>query len=130
MDALVGLLAAVVGLAVVAGSTHYLRNATASGALERNALVGLRTSATMASDEGWREGHRAAGPWLTATVRLGYLAAAAAAVSALAGLSTALFLSLAWAVVAVAYPVLLGLLITGTVIAHRAAGDARRAGSR
>ena len=36
------------------------------GKLRRNRALGIRTTATLSSDEAWLRGHRAAGPWMTA----------------------------------------------------------------
>ncbi|MFJ6697454.1 SdpI family protein [Streptomyces sp. NPDC091272] len=38
----------------------------ATGLLRRNALVGIRTARSTASDEAWRSVHRTAAPWLYA----------------------------------------------------------------
>ncbi|MFD6949635.1 MULTISPECIES: SdpI family protein [unclassified Nocardiopsis] len=130
MEEAIGLVAAVLGLVVAAGAAHYVRSATRDGALERNAFLGLRTRATLSSDRAWREGHLAAGPWLVAAVRGGYLAAAAAAAAALAAMAADAFLLLAWAAVAVGYAVLLALLVIGTVRADAAAKASPREGAR
>lgn len=36
------------------------------GDLARNRVVGVRTPATLASDEAWKVAHRLAGPWMVA----------------------------------------------------------------
>ncbi len=36
------------------------------GDLARNQMVGIRTPATLASDDAWHEAHRLAGPWMVA----------------------------------------------------------------
>jgi hypothetical protein len=54
---------------------HWLTERAATGRLRRNYWAGLRTSRTLASDEAWVDGHRAALPWTRrtagATVLLG-----------------------------------------------------------
>ena len=37
---------------------------TKSGSIDRNAMIGIKTSATLASDSGWKAGHVAAQPAL------------------------------------------------------------------
>ena len=52
----------------VSGLIENMRRAVLDGAFARNWAMGLRTKATKSSDEAWERGHRAALPWLTATV--------------------------------------------------------------
>ena len=56
---LAALVLAVVAFVVVATAW-----AGMTGRLTRNWFVGIRTRATLASDEAWRAGHRAGGPWI------------------------------------------------------------------
>ena len=44
---------------------------TRSGSLDRNALIGIRTSATLSSDAAWKAGHQAAQPALLTTAVTG-----------------------------------------------------------
>lgn len=125
MEQAVGLFALVLGLVVATAAVHHVRDSTVGGALERNVLFGLRTRATLSSDRAWREGHLAAVPWLTATVRVGYAAAALAAVSLTAALVADAFLPFAWIAAAGGYAALLGFLITGTARADAAARAVR-----
>ena len=54
------------GLVTVAVAMWFVARAGEQGDLPRNGLVGIRTSATRASDRAWEAGHRAAaGPALT-----------------------------------------------------------------
>lgn len=46
-----------------------------SGTLTRNTAIGLRTKSTLASDESWEQGHKAALPYLTATSITGIVGA-------------------------------------------------------
>ncbi|WP_150241001.1 SdpI family protein [Nocardiopsis quinghaiensis] len=121
MEEAVGLLVLAFGLIVAAGAVHHVRNSAAGGALERNVLIGLRTRATLASDRAWREGHLAAVPWLTATVRVGYVAGVVAVVSVLASMAVEALLPVVWIVAVAGYTASTACLVTGTVKAHRAA---------
>jgi peptidoglycan/LPS O-acetylase OafA/YrhL len=90
----------------------------ASEKLSRNKFVGIRTPGTLASDAGWRAGHRAAIPvmWLTVPV---------AAALSVAMTSLGPRHNYWWATV-----VLVAVLIVAAVVANRAArrvgGDAIR----
>ncbi|OOC54337.1 MULTISPECIES: SdpI family protein [Nocardiopsis] len=121
MEEAVGLLTLAFGLVVAAGAVHHVRNSAVGGALDRNVLIGLRTGATLSSDRAWREGHLAAVPWLTATVRAGYVAGAATVVSVLVSMAVDALLPVVWAVAAAEYTALMACLVTGTVKADRAA---------
>lgn len=114
------------GLVTLGGVVHHLRNQVASGAIRRNSAVGIRTKATMASDDAWRAGHAAAAPMLTAA----FLTAYAAALTSLA-LALALALTDSGSPAAVIVPAagtvaFLALLVAAAVKANsaaRAAGD-------
>ena len=49
--------------AAVFGAMYFFMK---SGDLARNGAVGIRTKATMSSDEAWRQGHLAGLPWVKA----------------------------------------------------------------
>ncbi|GAA3492811.1 SdpI family protein [Streptomyces cremeus] len=68
-----------VGLLVLGACVQFVRRHAGGGAggLGRNSMIGIRTRATLASDEGWERGHAAAGPLLTATFRTAYAAGVA-----------------------------------------------------
>jgi uncharacterized membrane protein len=76
-------------LLLLAGVLQLVRTATASGRLERNGLVGIRTRATRRSDAAWDAGHLAAGPWLLAAAVTGCTAGLAALALAAAAAATA-----------------------------------------
>lgn len=61
MDPL-GMLGLASGVAVLGLACLYLDRSIRSGTLDRNRAIGLRTRATLASDEAWHAGHRAALP--------------------------------------------------------------------
>ncbi|SKB04694.1 SdpI/YhfL protein family protein [Aeromicrobium choanae] len=70
---------AVVGLVMlgVAALLWWMARAAAAGRLERNALVGIRTPSTMASDEAWLAAHqRAERPTKAAAITSAAVAAA------------------------------------------------------
>ncbi|MEU8762721.1 SdpI family protein [Streptomyces sp. NPDC048659] len=71
------------GLAALGAVVHYVRNQVAHGRIRRNSAVGIRTKATMASDEAWYAGHAAASPLLTASFLSAYTPAAACLLLAL-----------------------------------------------
>ncbi|MBZ4319754.1 SdpI family protein [Streptomyces huiliensis] len=43
---------------------HYVKSQVASGNIERNSMIGIRTKATMSSDDAWKAGHASASPLL------------------------------------------------------------------
>ncbi|MFJ8540773.1 SdpI family protein [Streptomyces sp. NPDC093586] len=71
MDSAAGL-AFGVGLTTLGVMVHYVKNQAASGRIQRNSAVGIRTKATMSSDGAWRTGHASAAPMLTVTFLTAY----------------------------------------------------------
>ncbi|WP_036555527.1 SdpI family protein [Nocardiopsis sp. CNT312] len=116
-----GLLALALGLFVIAGTVHSVRNTARDGGLARNAFLGLRTSATLASDRAWSEGHLAAVPRLTAAMRCGYATGAVALGFLLSALAAEALLPLAWAAAVLGYAASMALLVAATVRSHTVA---------
>jgi hypothetical protein len=88
----------------------------ASEKLSRNKAVGIRTRGTLASDAGWRAGHRAAIPvmWLTVPASI-----AGGAVAALTDLGPDLVVRLTGAM-------FVAVVIAAAVVANRAARRAEK----
>ncbi|MFD7505141.1 SdpI family protein [Streptomyces sp. NPDC059850] len=61
-----------VGLITLGAMIHYVKNQVASGSIERNSVIGIRTKATMSSDHAWQAGHTSAAPMLTVTSLTAY----------------------------------------------------------
>ncbi|WP_338600823.1 SdpI family protein [Saccharopolyspora sp. SCSIO 74807] len=76
MAELGGLLGLAFGLLLLSGMVHYVSHAAATGAIGRNAMIGIRTRHTRASDRAWLVAHRAAAPCLATGAWIGYSAAA------------------------------------------------------
>lgn len=108
------------GLLLIALLVGTLDTTVRRGALTRNTSLGIRTSATLASDAAWAAGHRAASPYTRA-------AAIASAVLAVALLAAAFVVPAdltavpVLAVVLTSYGITVGLLFAGTRVANRAA---------
>lgn len=66
-----GYVSLVVGLLLMSGLGFFMDRAIRSGSLERNTAIGIRTRATLSSDEAWEAGHREARPYLQATALVG-----------------------------------------------------------
>lgn len=77
---IVGYVTLVVGTLVMCALASWMVKATQNGTLERNELVGIRTKATLASDEGWKAGHEAAIPALKAANITGLVGSVAAVI--------------------------------------------------
>ncbi|WP_017594423.1 SdpI family protein [Nocardiopsis potens] len=124
MQTLAPVLGIVAGTLALSGLAHYIKRAAASGALDRNSAIGLRTQVTKSSDTAWREGHRAAGPWLLACAWTGYFSSAAAIPFALAMGSEEGSAPAAMAVPATGFTAVVAVLAAATVVAHRRGRDA------
>ncbi|MEG9226142.1 SdpI family protein [Aeromicrobium sp. Sec7.5] len=112
MEALVLPAASLVSLGLLLGWTAH---ASRGDGLERNSLIGIRTRATMASDDAWHAGHRAAA---------GPLGVAAWSSGATGVTGTVLAIAGSWLAgpaVAVGYVALVVLLVVATLRAARAA---------
>ena len=105
-----GLTAGAVGLLV-----HEVTRRAASGRLRRSPWVGLRTARTLASDDAWVDGHRAALPW---TRRTAWATVVLGVVTVVLAVSGAVAPAVATGLLAMA-AVIAGSLL-GTVAAHRA----------
>ncbi|MBH1938823.1 SdpI family protein [Streptomyces sp. AV19] len=71
MDPVAGLVFGV-GLFTLGAMIHYMKNQVASGNIQRNSVIGIRTKATMSSDSAWEAGHASASPMLTVTYLTAY----------------------------------------------------------
>ncbi|MDF1705848.1 MAG: SdpI family protein [Aeromicrobium sp.] len=112
MEALILPAASLVSVALLLG---WCAGASRAGTLERNALIGIRTRATMASDAAWAAGHHAAEPALRA-------AAWACGAAGLVGTVLAIVGTwLAGVAVGAGYGALLVMLVLATARASRAA---------
>ncbi|HET8957262.1 MAG TPA: SdpI family protein [Microcella sp.] len=117
------LLTPTLGLLILSGATLLIGRAGRDGALGRNRAVGIRTSATLASDAAWQAAHRAAAP-------LVQKAAAVAGTFAVVGIAAMLWTPPAWeaavfpTVVVMGYAIPVALLVRAMVVADRAATEA------
>ncbi len=100
---------------------HVLSGPLTRGELDRNSALGIRTRATKASDEAWHDGHRAAGPWLRASMIAGYAFALAACVVAVALLTAGRQSGAPMVIAFLGYVVVVALLGVATVKANAAA---------
>lgn len=66
-----GYIALVAGLLLLSLLGFSLARSIKSNSLARNNAIGLRTQATLSSDEAWSYGHQQALPYLKATVLAG-----------------------------------------------------------
>ncbi|MEU5282506.1 SdpI family protein [Streptomyces sp. CA-278952] len=64
------------GLMVLGAVIHYMKSQVASGSIESNSVMGIRTKATMSSDRAWQAGHVSAAPMLTVTFLTAYVTGA------------------------------------------------------
>lgn len=104
------------GLGIITLTAQLLVGSMRSGSLRRNAVVGLRTSATLVSDEAWLTGHAAAVPQMARAARSGWLLLAASVLCA------ALFRPpVGFAVAGAGYLLVIGWLLAAAVTGHRAA---------
>ncbi|MFH8760660.1 SdpI family protein [Streptomyces atroolivaceus] len=120
MDPVGGLVSGV-GLTTLGVMIHYVKNQVASGSIQRNSMIGIRTKATMSSDSAWQAGHASAAPLLTATYLTAY---ALGAISLALGLASTLSDGENAAVIIVplaGFVVVLALLTTAAIKANATA---------
>lgn len=55
------------GFFLIAVTFGFIRQAMKSESFGRNRAIGIRTRATLASDDAWSRGHKASAPWVLAT---------------------------------------------------------------
>lgn len=113
-----GLVALVVADLLAAVVLVWTTTAAAAGRIRVNALVGIRTASTMASERAWRAGHRAALP-LVRVLAAGFVLGAV--VGAVLGLAGVVEVGV-W--VALAPVVLLAALLVPLVLRSGAAAEA------
>jgi len=113
----IGLL--LIGILLIAMST-----AMKGDGLTRNRAVGIRTRATMASDDAWQQGHQAAAPWVLSAGIFGVVMSVAAFTmtwaigDGMSGVTSGVF-------VCVAFGALIALILVSTRVANRAARQAQ-----
>lgn len=95
-------------------------NLAKTGRLDRNRAIGIKTRATLASDDAWKRGHKAGAPWILSSALVALTGAAGSGL-------LALFLGDSVSNVDIAIVVLfgfggvIGTLVTAAVVASRAA---------
>lgn len=124
MAELGGLLGLALGLLLLSGVLHYVSHATADGTIGRNALVGIRTRSTRASDRAWLVAHRMAAPWLTIGAWTGYFGAALTVVAGAPLLATRIGPAAGLAIGFLGYAGVIVLSVIGGSKANRAAKEA------
>ncbi|CAM5251071.1 hypothetical protein GCM10010329_07730 [Streptomyces spiroverticillatus] len=110
-----------VGLLVLGAAVQYVKRLVGEDGFGRNAAIGIRTRATMASDEAWRRGHAAAVPLLRATYLTAYGAGAVSLATGVVLLAADTRSAAALVVPLCGLVAVLGLLIAASARANGAA---------
>lgn len=113
------LLGPTLGLLIIGGAVLLVSMAGREGGIGRNRPIGIRTSATLASDAAWHAAHQAATPLMQK-------AAVVAATCALVGIAAMLWAPAAWEA-AVFATVVIGGYVTPAILLVRAMFIANRA---
>nr|WP_272923896.1 SdpI family protein [Streptomyces sp. SID3343] len=124
-----GGLAFAVGLITLGAVIHYVKKQVASGSIQRNSAIGIRTKATMSSDNAWEAGHAAAAPLLTATYLTAYAAGAITAAITVAAKLSDIEKPAAIAIPVAGIAAVLALLSVSAVKANSAARTAGHTGT-
>lgn len=117
------LLGPALGFVILALAAGLVAGAAKRDALRRSSRVGIRTSATLASDQSWTAGHRAAAPWLQKAAAL----AGAMAIVAFAALLWApadLLAAVSNIAPIVGYGASIAMIVRAAFVADRAAAAA------
>lgn len=70
-----GYIALVIGILIISLLTLGMSRAISTGSLARNEAIGIRTKATLSSDDAWENGHKAALPFLSMATVTGAIGA-------------------------------------------------------
>lgn len=117
-----GYVSLLTGLLLMAAIGHFIDRSISKSELARNEVFGLRTRATLASDDAWNAGHQSARPYLKATAVIGVIGFAVS-LAALTLLQTGDNITEPgiYAIPIAVFLCQIGILIWGTVKANSAA---------
>lgn len=108
---------------LIALMAMWMAKSISKGSLKRNQMVGIRTRATLASDEAWAEGHKASIPHMNAVARIGIAGVLLSLLSLLIRPGDGSLTAVHCAIPIVAFSAQIIILVWGSVVGHRRAKE-------